>query len=374
MVTEITIRAISLGTHRELDTDETKLGAERAAELVGRTYGSKDAPLADQITKMVLHDGNSDGSVGFADRKVGSEYVQVDGRNATVDGGTLYWGKVTYMDGSSASRVPLRILQGGNGNLYMAPPPSDAPRSEIDAVTQKPIASIQITEVKQNNFNALSSDRYGLADAPVFLCFRDGTRIATAGGDVAVEDLRPGDLVMTRDNGLQPLRWIGVKPVAGAVLAAFPNLRPVCIRAGALGAGLPMRDLHVSPQHRILVRSKIAERMFGQPEVLVAAKCLIGLPGIQVDESDRDLVYIHILFDRNEIVLSEGAETESLFTGPTALKAVSPEARAELLALFPALVRPDHMPEPARQLGTTRQGRQLAQRHKANGRDLQATG
>ena len=372
MAKEIGIRAISLGRHAELDTDENTIGSERAADLVGSTYGSANAPLANNISKLTLNDGNSDGSIAFGNHSVGKEYMVFDGTSHAIDGGTLYWGDVTYMDGSSSSHVPLRILQDGDGNLFMVPPPADATQAEIAAVTHKPIASIHITGVKQNNFNALSVNRYGLADAPVFLCFRNGTLIRTADGQRQVEDLRPGDLVMTRDNGPQPVRWIGAKPLGGAVLAAFPQLRPIRIRAGALGVGLPARDLYVSPQHRVLVTSKIAERMFGKPEVLVAAKCLVGLNGIDIDDSDQDLVYLHILFDRHEIVMSEGAQTESLFTGPEALKAAGPEARAELLALFPDLLRDDLPAQPVCQIGQTRRAQQLAQRHKANGQALQS--
>ncbi len=370
MTTLVTIRAISLGSFHELDTDETAAGSEHAADLVGRSFGSQAAPLAGTITQIGLHDGNSDGNVVFGDHVVGSEHIIVAGQNRAIDGGTLYFGTVTYMDGSSADHVPLRIMQDGAGNLYLVPPPSDAAQAEIVAVTQKPIASIQVAGIKQNNFATLNSSRYGLAD-PVFLCFRNGTLITTDRGERPVETLRPGDLVLTRDNGLQPIRWIGAKRVSGTLMQAFPRMRPVRIRAGALGDGLPARDLYLSQQHRILVRSQIARHVTGQPEVLVAAKFLTELDGITVQDDSADLTYFHILFDRHEILLSEGAQTESLFTGPEALKAVSPEDRAEILMLFPDLLRAGAEPVPVRQLSTGRQGRELARRHGAKGRALQ---
>lgn len=373
MVSTVTIRAISLGSFRELDTNESKPGSERASDLVGKSFGSTDAPLADSITKMTLNDGNSDGAVAFGNTKLGSEFIQVNGGSQAVDGGSLYWGNVTYMDGTTAKNVPLRIIQDGSGQLYLLPPPADALKSEISAVTQKPIALIKIGGLSQNNFGSVASSRYGLAD-PVFLCFRNGTHIMTDTGERPVESLRVGDMVETRDHGLQPIRWIGAKQVDAGLMAAFPKLRPVRIAAGALGAGLPLRDLYVSQQHRILVASKIAERMFGEAEVLVAAKCLIGLDGITVDESEDDLEYFHILFDQHEILLSEGAQTESLFTGPEALRAVSTEARAEILTLFPDLVQSDHRHLPVRKIGSARLGRQLAHRHHINRLGIQATG
>ena len=95
--------------------------------------------------------------------------------------------------------------------------------------------------------------------------------ILTEAGEMPVERLVPGTRVMTRDNGLQELRWTGSRVVDAAMLDQNPNLRPIRIAAGAQGNGLPRRELIVSPQHRVLVRSRIAQKMFGAAEVLVAA-------------------------------------------------------------------------------------------------------
>lgn len=202
------------------------------------------------------------------------------------------------------------------------------------------------------------------------VCFAEDTLIQTDRGARVIGGLRVGDLVMTRDNGLQPIRWIGASHVSAAHLAAVPSLRPVRIRAGALGQGLPSADLVVSPQHRVLVRSKIAQKMFGAAEVLVAAKQLMQLDGIDLADDLDSVTYVHMLFDRHEVVISNGAETESLFTGPQALKAVGPAARAEILALFPELVRPEAETPSARVLASGRMGRKLATRHGQNRKPL----
>ena len=201
-------------------------------------------------------------------------------------------------------------------------------------------------------------------------CFARGTRIETPRGPVAVEDLRPGDLVLTRDRGAQPLRWVGSSRVDGGTLASTPRLRPIRIRAGALGQHAPAQDLLVSPQHRILVRSKIAQRMFGAAEVLVAAKQLVLLDGIDVAEDLAEVEYFHLLFDRHEVVISNGAETESLYTGPQALRSVGPAARQEILDLFPQLLDEAFVVEAARPLSSGRMGRKLAMRQAQQGRAL----
>ena len=201
-------------------------------------------------------------------------------------------------------------------------------------------------------------------------CFARGTLIRTPRGDVAIEDLAVGDLVDTCDRGAQAIRWIGSRFLDGNALAEMPHLRPIRIRRGALGSGLPTADLLVSPQHRVLVRSRIAQKMFGTDEVLVAAKQLCQIDGIDIDQDVAHVEYFHMLFDAHEVVVSNGAETESLFTGEEALKSVGPAARDEIFALFPELADPDHVSIAARTLASGRMGRKLAVRHANNGKPL----
>lgn len=166
---------------------------------------------------------------------------------------------------------------------------------------------------------------------PTPICLTAGTRVSVPGGTVLVETLRPGDLVLTRDHGAQPLRWIGLRQAGPGEQLATPALRPVRIRAGALGPGLPARDLLVSRQHRILVR--FPQRLGHGREVLVPAQILTGQPGITAEPPRSSITYLHLLFDRHEIVLAEGTPVESLWLGPLALAALPPGQRAEIAAL-----------------------------------------
>ena len=135
---------------------------------------------------------------------------------------------------------------------------------------------------------------------------------------------------------------------------------------------MPERDLTVSPQHRILVNSKLARRLHGEDEVLVAAKHLLQVEGIDVVQDAESVIYVHFLFDRHQIVESEGAETESLFTGPEALKTVDSAAQVEILHLFPELASIDYdrLSEPVLPILSGRQGRKLANRHANNKKHL----
>lgn len=175
-----------------------------------------------------------------------------------------------------------------------------------------------------------------LASSVIVPCFTPGTLIDTARGAIPVETLRPGDRVLTRDNGFQPIEWVGRKEVSAAELRIKPRFRGVQIRAGALGPGLPERDMVVSPQHRILVIGPEAELMFGAHEVLVPALHLIGLPGVAADPADS-VTYIHIMCRRHEVVRSDGLWSESFQPGDLSLAGLDADQRAELLGLFPDL-------------------------------------
>ncbi len=194
------------------------------------------------------------------------------------------------------------------------------------------------------------------------VCFAAGTRIETDKGLVPVEDIRAGDQVRTLDHGLQPVRWIGSDTVGHRELTKHPNLRPIRIAAGALGNGLPVQDLYVSRQHRVLVQSKIAERMFGTDEVLVAAIKLVVLPGIDICNEVDEVEYFHLLCNRHEVLVAEGAPLESLLKGPDALKALTPEARSEIEELFPGTLDGSSTLKPARTIPAGSKAKQLARR------------
>ena len=151
-----------------------------------------------------------------------------------------------------------------------------------------------------------------------------------------------GMLVWTKDDGYQPVRWIGTRQMSKTDLEAHVNVRPIRIKAGALGQNMPERDLTVSPQHRILVNSKLALRLYGEDEVSVAAKHLLQVEGVDVELDTDSVTHVRFLFDRYQIVESEGAETESLFIVPEALKTVDSAARVEILHLPPELASIDY--------------------------------
>ncbi|WP_425043903.1 Hint domain-containing protein [Primorskyibacter sp. S87] len=169
----------------------------------------------------------------------------------------------------------------------------------------------------------------GLSEVPPVPCFVAGTLIETVDGPRPVETLQAGDLVLTRDNGPQAIRWTG-----GRQVPARDTLRPIRIRAGAYGT---RRDLMISPQHKMLVSGWKAELLFGENEVLVAAKHLVDDISVRPASGLERVSYHHLLFDRHEVIYAEGAETESLDPACVSGWDSRDPAKRELNQLFPEL-------------------------------------
>lgn len=135
-------------------------------------------------------------------------------------------------------------------------------------------------------------------------------------------------MVMTRDDGLQPVRWMGRRTVA-----ATGKMAPIRLEANVMG---DHDTLMVSPLHRILVKDAVAELLFGEDEVLVAAKDLVNDTTIRPVEGG-EVEYVHVMFDRHQVIYSEGLPTESFLPGPQTTKSFEAEIVEEITTIFPEL-------------------------------------
>ncbi|MEL7215851.1 MAG: Hint domain-containing protein [Pseudomonadota bacterium] len=163
-----------------------------------------------------------------------------------------------------------------------------------------------------------------------YVCFTRGTWISTVAGPRLIETLRVGDLVLTADNGPQPLRWIGRRRYSALHVMLNREVQPVLMRAGTMGLET---DLLVSPHHRMMLRGAEAEVMFGEREVLVAATHLETELGVQRVRPEGGVEYFHLAFDSHELVFANGALSESLYLGQTGLDGIGAGGRAELALL-----------------------------------------
>ncbi|MDQ2095421.1 Hint domain-containing protein [Rhodalgimonas zhirmunskyi] len=160
------------------------------------------------------------------------------------------------------------------------------------------------------------------------ICFTPGTMILTPDGERPAEDLRPGDMVITRDAGTQILGWTGRTTLPGHGKHAPVRLSPALTGA--------RRDLLVSPQHRMLIEDWRAELLFGDPEVFVSATQMLDFEGATV-EPMREVTYIHLMLDTHHVIYADGAATESFHMAEEGLKALPTQVREEIFFLYPAL-------------------------------------
>mgnify|MGYP001765815774 CR=1 FL=1 len=168
----------------------------------------------------------------------------------------------------------------------------------------------------------------------VCVAFTTGTLITMAGGAQApIETLSPGDRVLTRDNGPQPLRV-----VARATMRALGSFAPVVISAGTLGNE---GDLVVSPHHRVFLYRRGEKRLGETAEILVQAKHLVD--GEHVWRREGGYVdYYALVFDHHEIIYAEGIPVESLMVSEATLSMMPEELTSEIRARLPDLKHAPH--------------------------------
>jgi hypothetical protein len=221
-----------------------------------------------------------------------------------------------------------------NGQPAVAGQPVTLPSGQVVTLTADGQLEVQGDgDTETVHFTYGIEDGLGTTDVGIVTlnsvpCFVAGTRIETETGARPVEELAPGDLVLTRDEGLQPLRWIGRREVAAE--GAFA---PIRIAAGTLG---PHGEIWLSPLHRVLMTDYRAELMFGEAEVLIAARDLVRRRGVR-RVSGGTVCYVHLLFDRHQVVYSEGLATESFLPGPQSTESFDRATLDEIAALFPEL-------------------------------------
>lgn len=181
-------------------------------------------------------------------------------------------------------------------------------------------------------------------------CFTSGTLINTSEGPVAVEDLRPGMLVVTRDNGFQAVTWVGIRAMSGRHLLDNPHLGPVFVKAGAFGNGLPTRDMMMSPNTRLPVTSMTGRFVVAEVEEMAALKTLVDHRGIQMIDT-TGVSYVHVMLDGHQVIVANGCWVECFKTGDYSLGAIGNSQRNEIFELFPELVATQReQPKPAKRM------------------------
>ncbi|MDA3856935.1 MAG: Hint domain-containing protein [Roseovarius sp.] len=280
------------------------------ADVTDRNYDSTVLIAGNSVQSTLV--ALDDNTTLFPD---GTRTLDVLGNDMNGTAGTL---TITHLNGKAVVAGDIVTLNSGQ-------------QLQLNADGTIEVVGDGDTEVFNFTYDVQSSTGetdVGIVTVDSVPCFVAGTLIRTPTGEVAVERLAPGDLVMTQDDGAQPLRWIGQRRVA-----AQGDFAPIRIAANTFGRH---RELLLSPLHRVLIRDSLAELLFGEGEVLVAARDLVNDLSVRRIEGGT-VEYVHILFDRHQVVFSEGLATESFLPGPQINNSFEADIVQEICTLFPEI-------------------------------------
>jgi hypothetical protein len=341
---------IDLGFIADPDFDRTDAGSYRfTGESAGDEAGISIASVGD-VNKDGIPDliigahfadagGNNSGAAYLID---GADLAAADAADGAIDG-VIDLGFITDPDFDRPGSISTKFAGQGSDETGFAV----AAAGDVDGDGR---ADILLSATRAGGGGAGSGGAYlifgrdinaldaadgtddgviSLVNASMQLCFAEGVEIATPGGPVPVERLSLGDLVATWEGSPQPVRWLGRLAYSAADLAANPKRCPIRIPAGALGHKQPVRDLHVSRQHRMLIEGKKAMRRYGCAQKLLPAKDLIGWRGIELCPP-RPVTYWHVALDPYAMLIANGTPAESFWPGPEALKTLTPTQQIAL--------------------------------------------
>jgi hypothetical protein len=274
----------------------------------GIDLGARVTADGSQTVEVAFDDTVHGASVSVGASNPGEIYfLQVDG--VTIDlNAAIADGSVVFTQGGAATHV---ITAAGGITSTGGPPNGSVGFFHFESPVN--LISIFGTGGSSGNFDVFDIGIDSL-DFNV-VCFCEETEIAVPNGSKPVSEVCAGDIVSTVDGRDAKVIATNMRRIKPLELACEARLLPVRIKAGALGRGLPLEDLRLSRQHRIMIASRIAARLCGETEILVPAHALVGLPGIELDRSMQPVEYHHITLENHGVLVANGVPAESLFMG-----------------------------------------------------------
>ncbi|WP_371170801.1 Hint domain-containing protein [Aliiroseovarius sp. 2305UL8-7] len=283
---------------------------------------------------------------------IGTGSVSVGNTVTNTEPGTIAWVAGGYTVLSAPSFGTLTINQntanGEGGYTWTFTFNSDDPALDgLDAGQSLDVTfNVRVTDTSWNGTNTTVNGSPVVDTHQVTItifgenevCFARGTEILTDAGPRRIEEIRVGDMLVTRDNGLQPLRWIAASKVASDRRRGNSQLEPIALKADSLAPGVPTKTLQLSPQHRLLLEGPELDLLLDQTAAFASAKSLVNGDSIyECGDEIADLEYWHIALDQHDVVYANGCPAETLHMGDMSLGTITDAQATELEAIFPGI-------------------------------------
>lgn len=331
-----TFNVISLGTFADIDPTEGNKIPDAGRILEGLSSGSVEAPLWDSYKTFALGtDADGDGLYDMNNADSNDTFTIDGGPEQIFDSVARYDATLVYANGTMGTATVI-VVQDTDGNLYLMPQKTD--NADQAALEAHPIQSITF-DTYAGSYWAGTDTNFEPATFATPICLAAGTYVTTPDGEVKVEQLKIGALVMTVDRGPRKLLWVCKRRIdfLDPANQRADVDRPIQFRRNSLRKGHPKRDLVMSPQHRVLLELPPHQKE-QRNEVLVPSKGFLGQPGVRKMHGKRQVDYFGLLFDQHELIYAEGTPVESFRPGPVAMNGLSARDRSAVESIYPGVL------------------------------------
>ncbi len=159
--------------------------------------------------------------------------------------------------------------------------------------------------------------------------------VRTPCGARRVENVRPGDLIVTRDNGLQAVRMVWTRTVTASDIAADPALAPIRLKPRAIGPMMPGKDLLLAAEHRVLVPGYRLANIPDTQSCLLPARTIAEMSDKAfLDRSVAEVTFYNIVFDQHHVFCADGLPVESYLPTQKAVEELDEGVGGDIRQLF----------------------------------------
>lgn len=162
--------------------------------------------------------------------------------------------------------------------------------------------------------------------------------LRTPCGPRRADAIRIGDLIVTRDHGLQPVRLIWQRTISATDFVAVPKNAPVTLHPRAIGPMMPQRSVTLGPASQVLVPGYQVACDEALKGGLIEARRIAGTSDLGFFDRDaQDVPLFNFVFDKHEVIVASGLAVTSFLPSGRMIEQLEDTIGHDLLRRFPVL-------------------------------------